>query len=166
MADLAATDVAYTEQVGSAKASPADPRRSAIFTLVFGDGALTYPAGGVPLTKAKLGCPTNIDELQIMDAGTSGFNIKFDSANGKIRLFNPVGAHTHDITVIGGLTSSEALFLDASQKFGKNAATNRTIVGATSATTGGVAPNAAAVGSELGNVAFAAVTIKVKVVGF
>lgn len=72
-----------------------------------------------------------------------GFEIQNTSTNtGTFHYYNSVDAHTHDIKAIGGLTSSEALFLDASQKFGKTAATDRTVVGSTSATTGGVVTTA------------------------
>ena len=167
MSDLAASDVAYTEVAGSAKASPADPRRSGIFTLVFGDGALTYPAGGIPLTGGKLGCPSNIDELYIVDSGTSGFQVKYDATNKKIRLFNPTGAHAHDLLVKGGQAAAgtDAVSIKTAT-LGKEAATDRTALGSASATSGGVLSSAATVGAELGNVAFAAVTIKVKAVGY
>lgn len=167
MADLAAGDVAYT-QIGLGKANPADPRFSGIFSLVFGDGALTYPAGGIPLTKAKLGCPANIDELQIMDAGSaSGYVIKYDAANGKLRLYNSVGAHTHDVKIIGSQAAAGTDAVSAKTlTLGKEAATNITIAGANSGTLGGVVVNTATNGVELGNVAFAATTIRVKVVGF
>jgi hypothetical protein len=65
------------------------------------------------------------------------------TAGGKIHIYNAVAPHTHDVLALGGLTSSEPLFVDAAVSFGKNAATNRTIVGATAATTGGVMPSAA-----------------------
>lgn len=167
MADVAASDVAYTLQEGTQSASPSDPKYKAVFKLVFGDGALTYPSGGIPLTKAKLGCPANLLSFKILDGGAaSGVIVKYDYANQKLRLYNSVSAHTHDIKAIGGLTSSEALFLDASQKFGKTAATDRTIVGSTSATTGGVVNSAVASGVELGNVAFAAITMYAEVAGY
>lgn len=87
MADLAAADVTYTQVEGSQKASPSEPRRSAVFTVAFGDGALTIPSGGIPLTKAKLGCPTQIDELYVMDGGSNGFMYKYDSANTKLQVY-------------------------------------------------------------------------------
>ncbi len=87
MADLAASNVTYTRVEGSQKASPSDPRFSAIFTVAFGDAALTIPAGGIPLTKAKLGCPTQIDELIVIDGGSNGFMYKFDSTNTKLQVY-------------------------------------------------------------------------------
>lgn len=122
----------------------------------------TYTSGGEALTTAiaaaALGL-TSIDYLNftplVPAAGTTYALPVYDhtaggSNLGKIHVQSAVAAHTHDIKAIGGLTSSEALFLDASQSFGKTAATNRTIVGSTSATTGGVVNNTAVtVGTEL-----------------
>ena len=169
MSALGASDVAYTLQEGTQFACPSDPHYRAVFKLVFGDGSLTYPSGGVPLTKAKLGCSVRIVSLQILDNGSGdGYDYKYDYANDKIRIYNSQGSHTHDIKAIGGLTSSEALFLDASQSFGKNAATDRTIVGSTSATTGGVVASTAGAGDELGTSDAIAdsTTLYVHVVGF
>ena len=47
--------------------------------------------------------------------------------------------HTHDLLLLSGVTATEAVACDgAALNFGKNAATNRTIAGANSATKGGV----------------------------
>lgn len=166
MADIAAADVTYAEVAGSAKHDAA-MRRSAVFTVTFGDGALTYPTGGIPLTKGKLGCPVNIDELIVMDKAASGYEVAFDLANGKIRLFNPLAAHAHDFKVIGGTAAAGTDALNIKTAIvGKEAATNATALGVDSATKGGVLASTAAVGSELGNVAVAATTLKIKVVGY
>lgn len=168
MADIAASDVTYTEIAGSVKASPSDPRRSAVFTLAFGNGTLTYPSGGVPVTKAKLGCPTNVDEFIVMDIGASGYTVKYDLTNNKIRLFNPTATHAHDLLVKGGqaAASTAALAHYATDILGKEAATDATITAAASATKGGVVSRTASAGAELGNVAVTATTLKIKVVGY
>ena len=87
MADIAASDVTYTLVEGSQKSCPSDPRKSGVFTVAFGNASLTIPSGGIPLTKAKLGCPTKIDELFIMDGGSNGFMYKYDSANEKLQVY-------------------------------------------------------------------------------
>lgn len=112
----------------------------------------SYTNGGEVLTNAILAAKFGFKKIrQLIFTPTGGVDAAFDAGaasagnQGKLHVYQSgIQAHTHDITAIGGLTSSEALFLDASQKFGKNAATNRTIVGSTSATTGGVAPVTAA----------------------
>lgn len=85
MADLAASNVTYTKQ--SERIGEGGLRES-VFKLAFGDGALTYPSGGLPVTKAKLGCPNHIKSLVIFDAGAAnGLVYKYDFANSKIRMY-------------------------------------------------------------------------------
>jgi hypothetical protein len=126
----------------------------------------TYTSGGEGLTTAIANAKIGLSTIAYMNftplvtaAGTSYATLVYDhtaSAGilGKIHFTgNGAGAHvhdilikggqtaqthTHDILAIGGLVSSEPLLLDAAQSFGKAAATNRTVVGSTSATTGGV----------------------------
>lgn len=154
MADLASTDVTYTKQTDGFSS---DMRYQAVFKLVFGDASLTYPSGGVPILKAKLGCPALIEELMFVDQDNgSGLIYKWDVTNSKIRIYRspaitatgtvaaPVftggalATHTHDELYIGGITATEAVAIQGGDTLGKNAATNRTIVGANSATKGGI----------------------------
>lgn len=86
MADLVKADVTYsginTQNRGVA------PKRCVDATLAFGDGAKTYPAGGVPLDQNKLGCPTVIEFADFVDAGNAdGFIYKLDLTNLKIRIY-------------------------------------------------------------------------------
>lgn len=120
-------------------------------------GPASYTSGGEVLTRTV--CRQAMQGISQIDflipapaANTTDFStftdIAFQPINdgtnvGKIHLYNEAPGHTHDMLAKGGLTSSEALFLDASQSFGKTAATDRTIVGSTSATTGGVVAAAA-----------------------
>lgn len=111
----------------------------------------SYASGGEDLTTAILKATTRLNKIDAIiftsKAGqiTGSFDgVSTATSQGKLHAFQAgLAGHTHDIKAIGGLTSSEALFLDASQSFGKTAATDRTIVGATSATTGGVVAAAA-----------------------
>jgi hypothetical protein len=83
MPDIAATDVTYTrdyETFGN------NSRRQHGITVAFGDGALTYPAGGVPLTLANLGFHTTVEKFVIEDgANASGIVWKIDKTNLKLR---------------------------------------------------------------------------------
>lgn len=83
MANIAAGDVTYTVQNLRTLGNSLKANR---VKLVFGDGALTYAAGGVPVTKAKLGCPTTVQSLTVYDKGTSGYQISYDGVNEKIVL--------------------------------------------------------------------------------
>lgn len=115
MADIAATDVVYT--INQATNKVISGRREAIFSIVFGNGALTYPTGGVPLTAAKLGCPNNIEEFLFMDAANAnGFLYKYDATNNKIRIYqgdNDNAADAPGIELIGGSATPAAATLKA-----------------------------------------------------
>ncbi len=103
MADIAASDVTYAKVEGSSKGSPSDPRTSNIMSITFGNGALTYPSGGVPLTKAKLGCPAVIEDFVFIDsANANGYVAKYNPVTEKIRLYQ-IGA------LDGNAASAQAL---------------------------------------------------------
>jgi len=88
MAQIAASDVTYAVIEGAAQACPSDPQMERAFTISFGNGTLEYTNGGIPLTKAKLGCPANIQQLHIMDmASTGGVVAKWNYTANTIRLY-------------------------------------------------------------------------------
>lgn len=167
MAGFVAGDITYTMLNNR---TLGNSRKSNRVKLVFGAGAETYSTGGIPLSKGKLGCPVTIESLIVVDAGGSGYRFMYDQTNEKLMMFvAPAQTHTHDIKALGSLTSSEPLLLDASGVFGKNAATNRTIAGANSATNGGVvsATLAASADTELANATdIATQTLHVEVIGW
>lgn len=168
MADIAAGDVTYTLTKQRKEESG---NKIINFTLAFGNGALTYPAGGVPLTGANLGCPNDLVSLKIIDEGNAnGFSYKFDLANKKIRIYQaPAQTHSHDLKITKGaiLASSEiGLSADAA-----SATLNNNTIAATltlAKATNGIQSEtlAAAALAELGNVAIAATTLKVEAVGW
>lgn len=87
MAAIAAANVALTIQ---GKGSITDAgNKSKLIKVVFGDGALTYPAGGVPLSGlSTMGFPTAIATVNLMDPGSAnGFVYKYDSVNNKLRIY-------------------------------------------------------------------------------
>ena len=165
MANIASTDVTYTlvrERVGDGS------RKKNLVRLAFGDGALTYPANGIPLLKGSMGCPTYIESLVVVDKGTSGYTFMYDQSAEKLVMWQaPAQTHTHDIKVMESITEDGTVGVQGS-KFGKNSATNLTVVGANSATNGGVvsATLAAAALSEASAIAIAAQTIEVEVIGY
>ena len=163
MANFASSDVTYTVMN---QRTLQDSRKFNKIKLQFGDGALTYAAGGIPLLIGSMGCPVVVESAIIVDNGNSIYELSYDSTNKKLLMYSG-STHTHDIKALGGLTSSEALLLDSSQSFGKNAATNRTIVGSTSANTGGVvAAVPAAANAEITGTAPAAQTVMLEVIGY
>ena len=63
MADLVAADLTYT-QIGSGEMSGSSKvRRRFAITTVAGE----YPTGGLPLDKAKMGCPNSLDSLIVLE---------------------------------------------------------------------------------------------------
>lgn len=81
MANIAASDVTHTVLK---QRRGLDSRTCNKVSLAFGNGALTYEAGGVPISKALLGCPNVIESLIIYDKGTSGYTFTYDATNEKI----------------------------------------------------------------------------------
>lgn len=165
MADFAASDVTYTV-VNQRKLS--DSRSLNRVRLAFGNASLTYAAGGIPLTKGKMGCPTVIESMMVVDKGTSGYTFIYDQSAEKLVVTQaPAQTHDHDVFLVGGLTLDAAIGLN-SATLGKNTATNVTLNGANSATTGGVLSEtlAAAAQTEVTGVALAAQTIEVEVLGW
>lgn len=165
MADIAAADVTYTV-LNQRKLS--DSRSMNRVRLAFGDGALLVPAGGIPLTIGKLGCPTVVESLVVVDQGTSGYRFQYDQSEKKLVVMQaPAQTHDHDMFILGGQTHDATLGLN-SASLGKNTATNITLNGANSATTGGVLSEtlAAAALAQASAVAIAAQTIEVEVIGW
>lgn len=168
MADIAASNVTYT-LLNQRKLS--DSRNLNRVRLAFGNGALTVPANGIPLTKGKLGCPSVIESMVIVDQGTSGYRFQYDQSVEKLVVMQaPAQTHVHDLKVIGSGTiiTNGSLGIDSTTQLVKVAANNATVVGANSAASGGVisATLAAAALAEASTVAIAAQTIEVEVIGW
>lgn len=159
MAQIVAAGVTASMVAGSAISNPGDPRFSAIFTLTFGDTTATYTGGGIPLTKAKLGCPAQLQELYILNASNNdAIAYKFNHTAETIQMYPAL----HNLVLTGGITTADFLYNNAGT-IGKVAATNVTISGAgVISTTGGVLA-----GAEFATAAtVAATSLRIRVVGF
>ena len=98
MADIAAGDVVYTL---NKKRKEDSSLKVFDMTVAFGDGALTYPSGGIPLTAAKMGCPNSIVSLSMVSpASSNGFVYKYDLANNKIRIYQGDNDNAADAPLI------------------------------------------------------------------
>ena len=166
MANIAATDVTVTI---NKRRRGMDSRSLFNVTLAFGDGALTYPAGGIPITKAKLGCPTIIESLHIVDKGTAGYEFNYDSTNEKIVMIQaPVQTHTHDLSVAAAAVAdgTGTRVLGASNILSTLVPGGYTVTGG--GTAGGIASTvlAAAAGTQPSAVAIAAQTIICEIIGW
>lgn len=164
MADIVSSDVTVTVIDQFVNGSAMVER---VATLVFGDGALTYPAGGVPLPKAKMGCPARIVSLEVIGKATSGYEWSYNAATEKL-VGHQIGNHTHNLLIIGGqaATTTNEVGHYATDILGKEAATNATILGADSATKGGVVSSGSGALAEPSAVAIAAQTVRVRYIGY
>lgn len=107
MADIAASDLTYTE-IKRRVIAPSQERMNTM-EVAFGDGTLTYPSGGVPLTKAKLGLPTVIQSLNIDDPeAANGLIYKYDSANEKLRIYEVDSSLSGDQSLVELDSGSDA----------------------------------------------------------
>ena len=71
------------------------------FTMAFGDGALTYPTGGVPITPSKIGFRRNIDALKVIESNGNTLLYEWDKSANKLRIFSEARVeHTADSTAI------------------------------------------------------------------
>lgn len=100
MADLAAGNVTYALLTQRTKG---DSRKQNRVQLSFGDGALTVPAGGIPLSKGKMGCPTTIESLQIVDQGTSGYVFNYDQSEEKLVVLRAPGTVPNPLSEASGV---------------------------------------------------------------
>ena len=171
MAQLAASDVTYTLVEGSRISNPANPMTSALFNITFGDGTATYTSGGIPLTKAKLGCPENLSEFYILNPSNGdGYLYKYNHTANTVQIYQaPAQSHVHQLIMAGGVTTTADFLYHSSGAFGKAAATNVTIAGTSPTTQGGVvsATLAAAGLAEIAtSAAIAATTLRVRAVGW
>lgn len=114
MADIASTDVTYVQKSSSVGSDMVVHR---VFSIAFGDGVLTYPAGGVPLLGGQLGCPNDVQSFKFVDsANANGFVYKYDFVNKKIRIYqgdNDAVADGPLVELAGGVATPAAATLYA-----------------------------------------------------
>jgi hypothetical protein len=139
MGALASTDVTLTivkrHRVGMLK--------EIIAEITFGNDSATYPTGGVPLPDLSEFYLKSVYWADLpMQVTMDGYKYLYDKTNHTIRKYQ-TATHTHNLLYIGGITATEPVAIAGGDTLGKNAATNRTIAGADSATKGGVVALAA-----------------------
>lgn len=101
MADIAASDVTYSIQ----NMKKVESYKVNRVSVAFGNGSLTYPSGGVPLTRAKLGCPNFVEDIKIIDAANAnGFVYKVVQQSGvtnpKLRIYQGDNDNAADAALI------------------------------------------------------------------
>jgi hypothetical protein len=117
MTALASTNVTVSVSVRNRDIIPAGPKRVQIASVTFGDGALTYPTGGVPLPAIGVFGFNKAIEFGVIEQPINGFFYKFDRANHKILIYNQ--------GVLTGSTSTGAL---ANGAYAVNSAAAETVV--------------------------------------
>lgn len=129
-------------------------------TIAFGGAGKTYPANGIPMPAiGHFGMNKAIKFVTIMQPHGNGYHYRWDLDNHKLRVYYA----NHDMLFIGGITATEPVAIQGGDTLGKNAATNRTVSGASYATKGGVVPTPL---TEVPTThAPAATTIKLKIEG-
>lgn len=84
MANIGASDVTYTindkKRWGTRYLTHA--------TIAFGNATLTYPSGGIPLTKSKMEV-TNLVSVEIFESNGKGLIYEWNRSANTIRIFNP-----------------------------------------------------------------------------
>ena len=81
-------------------------RKEAHVAIAFGDGAKTYPAGGVPMPGfASFFLTRNIDDVILTDEGVgTALAIKYDKAAKTIRLYNAGAELTASVDAPAAMT--------------------------------------------------------------
>lgn len=87
MTALASTDITVTVSIRDRRIY--GNKHKVPVTIAFGNGALTYPAGGVPMPAfGSFGMKRNLDFMEFTDpANANGFLYKYDQTNNKIRIY-------------------------------------------------------------------------------
>lgn len=87
MTALAATDVSVSIPPTDRNIVSDSPKLISLATITFGDGALTYPTGGVPMPdKAQFGFCRQIQHIIIQQPVSIGFVFRYDQADHKMKI--------------------------------------------------------------------------------
>lgn len=102
MPDIAASDLTYNFQMRD-KTPIGQMGYLARGTITFGNGSLTYPTNGIPITKGKMGLPYSVKSLKVIETNAKGYSFEYDVSAEKLRLFLSAG-----FTPSGTLSSNSA----------------------------------------------------------
>ena len=121
MTAIAATDVAVTVSTRNRDIMPGMPKRAQIASVVFGNGTLTYPTGGVPLPAKGIFGFNKAIEFGVIEQPINGYLYKFDRTNHKILIYDQgvtTGHTTVDDATTGALVLNDALAEGAARLMG------------------------------------------------
>ena len=138
-------------------------------TLAFGNSALTYAAGGIPLVIGSLGMTTTVESMDVVEQGTAGYLVQFISSTNKLAIFQSA-SHTHALFVATGAGTSGTTSIQAGTAatgvFNSGGSISIPGIAAAAGTIGGIVNVAAGNLVECTSVALPAITIVVEVVGW
>jgi len=99
MTDLAYTDVTVT--LNTRDRHVLGGIRMSQGSFAFGDGALTYPNGGVQMPAVgNFGMNREVTALGIVDASGDGQNYRYDQSNRKVKMFTTAPPIVHEEVVV------------------------------------------------------------------
>ena len=75
-------------------------------TMAFGNAALTYTTGGIPVSVASLGFRRSIDALMVVEGTKNTLTYQWDQSANTIRILTAGTEHTADSTAVA-VTSLE-----------------------------------------------------------
>jgi len=89
MAGLTSSDVTVTRSVRDRDIGHGTlGKNMTIVSVAFGDGAKTYPSGGVPMPAiGNFGFSRQVDFCAIQEPSGNGYTYKYDATNNKIRIY-------------------------------------------------------------------------------
>jgi hypothetical protein len=86
-----------------------DSRVNNLVRIAFGNASLTVPANGIPLLKGKLGCPTTVESLVVVDQGLSGYVFQYDQSAEKLVVMHG----DYDPAAVGPLVEASTVAIAA-----------------------------------------------------
>jgi hypothetical protein len=88
MANLGASDVTVSVS-NTDRHIMGGKLRLSMGSMSFGDGAKTYPHGGIPVTYSDFAFNKALDRLQPVGPMRNGYDYRFDATNDKLKIFAP-----------------------------------------------------------------------------
>lgn len=140
-------------------------------TLAFGNGTLQYPTGGFALPGGNIGCPNNIESVDVVDVTSgSGYIFYYNLTTSKLQIYTS-GSHNHTLFIgsssgTAGTTAVNAT--TAAGLFESGGTQSVAGIAAASGTIGGIvtAQPAASLTEVANNTAIAACTVVCEVIGW
>lgn len=88
MTALASSDISITLTSRDRNVYPTGSKLLTLATIAFGDGSLTYPAGGIPMPVIGMfGFKKELQFCSIQQPSANGFIYKYDKTNHKLKIF-------------------------------------------------------------------------------